>query len=62
MVKKVILNILYNISILTLILCIFYLFNHEHYALLLGAVFVLSILIYLKIRLIRSVRAMSRQK
>jgi hypothetical protein len=62
MVKKVILNILYNIAILTLLLSIIWLFKHQHYPLLAGALFALAILIYLKVRLIKSVKAMAGKR
>lgn len=62
MAKKILLNIFFNIAIFTLILCSIWLFNHQHYALLLATVFALALFVYFKIRLIKDVREMRKKR
>jgi hypothetical protein len=61
MVKKIIFNILLNIAIITVVLSAIWSFNNNHYGLLLGAVGLLAMLIFLKIRLVKSVRELTRK-
>lgn len=56
MVKKVLLNVFYNIAIFTMALCIFWGFNNERYSIVLFAVFALALFIYFKIRLLKVVK------
>ncbi|HEY1024459.1 MAG TPA: DUF6358 family protein [Sphingobacteriaceae bacterium] len=57
MAKKILLNIFLNIAIITIVLCLFWLFNNKHYPLAIGALFVLAIFIYFKVMLVKSVRS-----
>ena len=61
MAKKILLNILLNIAIITVVLSGIWSFNNGHYGLLLGAAGVLAMLIFLKIRLVKSVRELTRK-
>ncbi|HXH99647.1 MAG TPA: DUF6358 family protein [Sphingobacteriaceae bacterium] len=62
MAKKILLNILLNIAIITIVLSAIWSFNNGHYGLLIGAIGLLSMLIFLKIRLVKSVRALTKKK
>lgn len=62
MAKKIFFNILLNIAIITVVLSSIWSFNNDHYGLLLGAVGLLAMLIFLKIRLVKSVRELTRKK
>ena len=62
MAKKIFLNIFLNIAIFTMLLSVFWSFNHAHYGLAIGAVVVLAMLIFFKIRLVKQVREMTRKK
>jgi hypothetical protein len=55
-VGRVLLNIFYTLAIILLTLSAIWSFNHSRYDLLLGAVFCLSIVVYLKIRLAKQVK------
>lgn len=61
MAKKILLNIFLNIAIITIVLCLFWLFNHKQYPLAAGAIFVLGIFIYFKVMLVKSVRSSLNQ-
>ena len=56
MVKKILLNILLNIAIITLVLSLFWLFNNGRYVVGAAAVACLAMFIYFKLLLIRSVK------
>ena len=60
MVGKILLNIFYNIAIFVLVLSLIWSFNHSRYDLLLGAVFCLSVIVYLKIRLVKQVKQITK--
>ena len=53
MLKKVLLNVFYNIAIFTMVLCLFWGFNKERYSIVIGAAFAIAIFVFFKIRLIR---------
>lgn len=59
--KKILLNVLINIGIITLILCAVWAFNHQYYYYLAGALAILALLLMLKIRLIKSVRKLTKR-
>lgn len=61
MAKKILFNILLNIAIITVVLSAIWSFNNQHYGLLVGAVVVLAMLIFLKIKLVKSVRELTRK-
>jgi hypothetical protein len=56
MIKKILLNILLNIAIITLVLSLFWLFNNRHYAVGVAAAGCLCMFIYFKMLLIKSVK------
>ena len=62
MLKKVLLNVFYNIAIFTMVLSFFWGINKERYSIVLFSVFVLALFIFLKLRLIKEVKAVTRKK
>ncbi|MBC7914831.1 MAG: hypothetical protein H7Y07_11995 [Pyrinomonadaceae bacterium] len=62
MFKKVLLNVFYNIAIITIVLCLFWGFNKEHYSIVLVSVFALGLFIFFKLRLIKDVKQASTKK
>lgn len=62
MIKKILLNILLNIAIITLVLSLFWLFNNKHYALGAAAAACLGMFIYFKILLVKSVKRNLNQR
>lgn len=62
MAKKILLNILLNIAIITVVLSAIWSFRNNHYGLVAGAVVILAMLIFLKIKLVKSVRELTRKK
>lgn len=62
MVTKVILNVLYNLAILTFALCLFWGIKHENY--LLAVVFIAGIALigYFKWRLIKQVKELAKKR
>ncbi|WP_220096043.1 DUF6358 family protein [Daejeonella oryzae] len=60
MILKILINIFLNIAIFTLVLSLFWCFNHQYYAYGAGALLALGMFIYLKIRVIKSVRKMTK--
>lgn len=59
---KIILNVLLNLGIFTMGLCIYWALSNGHYTLTAGAAFVLVLLIVLKIRLVKNVREVFKEK
>lgn len=59
---KLILNILINIGIFVLFLSLLWAFNHQQYALLAGIVFTLCLFAFLKIRMIKSVKELTKKR
>jgi len=62
MAGKILLNIFFNIAILTLVLCGIWLFNNAKYSLLPAVVFGLALFIFFKIRLMKDMREHYRNK
>ncbi len=62
MAKKILLNILLNIAIMTIVLSAIWSYNNAHYGLLVGTIMLLAMLIFLKIRLVKKVRELTRKK
>ena len=58
MVKKIALNIFLNVAIITLILGIFWSFKYDQYGYATGGILAVTVFIYLKIQLIKTVRKM----
>lgn len=59
--KKILVNILLNIAIITVVLSAIWSYRNAHYGLLFGAVGALAMLIFLKIKLVKSVRELTRK-
>lgn len=59
--KKILFNIVLNIAIITVVLSSVWSYNNGHYGLLLGAIGLLAMLIFLKIRLVKSVKELTRK-
>lgn len=60
--KKILLNILYNIGLMVMVLCLFWSIKHEQYSITLGSAVILAFIIFLKIQLRKEVKAMFKQK
>ncbi len=61
MIKKVLANIILNIAIITLALSIYWAFKNSFYAYAMMALAAIALCIYLKIRVIKSVRQLSNK-
>ncbi len=61
MVKKVLLNVIYNLAIIILIFCLFWSINRSFYMLSAAVVFLIALIAYLKIRLIKEVKKAGRK-
>ena len=61
MIKKVLANILLNIAILALAFSIVWAFKNQFYLYAAGAILATAMCIYLKIRLVKSVRELTRK-
>lgn len=62
MVIKLILNILINIGIFVLLLCMIWAFNNAQYPILAAAVFALALFIYFKVRMIKTIRELAKKR
>ncbi|RXF68000.1 hypothetical protein BDE36_0138 [Arcticibacter tournemirensis] len=61
MVKKVLLNVIYNLAIIILIFCLFWSINRSFYMLSAAVVFLIALIAFLKIRLIKEVKKAGRK-
>lgn len=61
MVKKVLLNVIYNLAIIILIFCLFWSINRSFYMLSAAVVFLIALIAFLKIRLIKEVKRAGRK-
>ncbi|MGX5688554.1 DUF6358 family protein [Arcticibacter tournemirensis] len=61
MVKKVLLNVIYNLAIVILIFCLFWSINRSFYMLSAAVVFLIALIAFLKIRLIKEVKKAGRK-
>jgi hypothetical protein len=62
MFKKILLNILLNLAIITLVVASVWAYNNGHYGILLGGVACIAALAFLKIRLIKSAYRLGGKK
>jgi len=62
MVKKILLNIFLNIAIIVMILCLVWAVRNRYYLYVFAGIPPLAMLIYLKFRLVKSVRDITRKK
>ncbi|MXV14201.1 DUF6358 family protein [Hufsiella ginkgonis] len=59
---KILLNIAYNIALFLMVMSAIWSFNHQRYGLLLGSIFVMVIVVYLKIRLIKKIKELTKSR
>lgn len=59
---KFLLNIIYNVGIFVLIVCLVWAFKHQEYPVMAGVIFLLALLVLLKIRLIKQVKELTRNR
>ncbi|MEJ7778093.1 MAG: DUF6358 family protein [Daejeonella sp.] len=62
MAKKILFNIFLNIAIIVMILCLVWAFKNAFYLYAIAGIPPLAMLIYLKVRLVRSVREQTNKK
>ncbi|MXV49896.1 hypothetical protein GS399_02855 [Pedobacter sp. HMF7647] len=60
--KRIALNIFYNIALIIMGAILLWAVNHQHYALIAGIVFIVIMLVYLKIRLVKEVKQYVRNR
>ena len=60
MLLKILINIFLNIAIFTLVLSLFWSFNHHYFGYGAATIGALAMFIYLKIRIVKSVRKMTK--
>ena len=61
MLKKILLNVFYNIAIFTMGLCLFWGINKERYSIVIMAVFAVAIFIFFKLRLIKEIKQATKK-
>lgn len=61
MALKVLLNIFYNIAIITLFLSGIWCVNHKQYLILIPVVAAVALIIFLKMRLVKQVKMLTRK-
>jgi hypothetical protein len=62
MIFKVLLNVLLNIGIMVLTLSTYWAAKGQHYGIAAAAIFSLALLIFLKARLLKNVKSLSKKK
>jgi len=60
--KKIFLNVLYNLALIILVLCIFWSAKDGQYAITLGSVFISAFIIFLKIKLKKEVNELIKKR
>ncbi len=61
MAKKFLLNILINIAIIMLLWSLYWTFNHGYYLYAIVEILALAMFIYLKIKLVKSIRKITKK-
>ena len=61
MAWKILANVLLNLGIFTLGMSLYWSFKNEHYGLVSAIVFSLALLVFLKIRLMRTVKELTKK-
>ena len=61
MLKKILFNIFLNIAIIVVVLCLAWAFKNAYYLYVIAGIPPLAMLIYLKVRLVKSVRSLTRK-
>ena len=62
MFKKVLLNVLYNVAIFTMVMCLFWGYNKERYSIVIFSAFALALFVFLKFRLVMEVKRITRER
>ncbi|WP_069660815.1 DUF6358 family protein [Arcticibacter eurypsychrophilus] len=60
--KKIFLNVLYNLALIILVLCVFWSAKDGQYAITLGSVFISAFIIFLKIKLKKEVTELIKKR
>jgi len=61
MLKKILLNIFLNVAIIVVVICLVWSFKNKYYLYLFAGIPPLAMLIYLKFRLVKSVRSLTNK-
>ncbi|WP_373567386.1 DUF6358 family protein [Daejeonella sp.] len=61
MLKKILLNIFLNVAIIVIVICLVWSFKNKYYLYLFAGIPPLAMLIYLKFRLVKSVRSLTNK-
>ncbi|WP_374166185.1 DUF6358 family protein [Arcticibacter sp. MXS-1] len=61
MFKRIVLNIIYNLSLIFLVFSLVWSFNNRHYGLIVACLFLLGLILYLKMRLVKEVKEFARK-
>ena len=62
MVKKILLNIFLNIAIIVVVLSLIWAIKNAYYLYIISGIPPLAMLVYLKVRLVKSVRNLTKEK
>jgi sugar phosphate permease len=61
MLKKVLLNVFYNIAIFTMVLSLIWGVNKERYSIVVAAVFAIGLFVFLKVRLLKEIKHLTKK-
>jgi|UniRef100_UPI00404909FA hypothetical protein len=61
MLKKILLNIFLNVAIIVIVICLVWSFKNKYYLYLFAGIPPLAMLIYLKFRLVKSVKSLTNK-
>jgi len=62
MLKKILLNIFLNVAIIVIVICLVWSFKNKYYLYLFAGIPPLAMLIYLKFRLVKSVKSLTNKE
>ena len=62
MAKKILLNIFLNVAIIVMIFCLVWAFKNDYYLYAIAGIPPFAMMIYLKVRLVKSVRELTNKK
>jgi len=62
MLKKILLNIFLNVAIIIIVICLVWSLKNKYYLYLFAGIPPLAMLIYLKVRLVKSVRSLTNKE
>ncbi|WP_146198678.1 DUF6358 family protein [Pararcticibacter amylolyticus] len=61
MIKKILLNVTYNLAILLFIFFLIWSIRHERYLLSAASVFMIVVVVFLKVRLVKEVKTLAKK-